>query len=35
MKELAMKWLINFNPVKTEVVLVSNIFHDLFPTFEL
>ena len=28
MKELALKWLINFNPAKTEVILVSYIFHD-------
>ena len=28
MKEWALKWLINFNPAKTEVILVSNSFHD-------
>ena len=28
MKECTQKWLINYNPAKTEVVLVSNIFHD-------
>ena len=28
MKEWALKLLINFNPAKTELVLVSNIFHD-------
>ena len=28
MKEWALKWLINFNPAKTEVILVSYIFHD-------
>ena len=28
LKEWALKWLINFNPAKTEVILVSNIFHD-------
>ena len=28
MKELTLKWLINFNPAKPEVILVSNIFHD-------
>ena len=28
LKEWALKWLINFNPAKTEVMLVSNIFHD-------
>ena len=28
MKEWSLKWLINFNPAKTEVILVSNIFHD-------
>ena len=27
MKEWALKWLINFNPPKTEVVLVPNIFY--------
>ena len=26
--EWTLKWLINFNPAKTEVILVSNIFHD-------
>ena len=26
LKERATKWLISFNPAKTEVVLVSNIF---------
>ena len=28
MKEWALKWLVNFNPAKIEVILVSNIFHD-------
>ena len=28
MKELALKWLINFKSSKTEDVVVSNIFHD-------
>ena len=28
LKEWATKWLISFSPAKTEVVLVSNIFHD-------
>ena len=28
MKEWTLKWLINFNPAKTEVVLISNTFHD-------
>ena len=28
MKGWALKWLINFNPAKKEVVNVSNIFHD-------
>ena len=27
-KEWALKWLINFIPAKTEVILVSNIFQD-------
>ena len=30
MKEWALKWLINFNPPKTEVVLVPNIFHNYY-----
>lgn len=28
LKEWATKWLVSFNPVKTEVMLISNIFHD-------
>ena len=28
LKEWANKWLIMFNPMKTEVMLISNIFHD-------
>ena len=28
MKGWALKWLLNFNPAKTDVVLVSDIFHD-------
>lgn len=28
LKEWANKWLINFNPVKTEYMLISNIFHE-------
>ena len=28
LKEWALKWLINFNPTKTEVVLFSYTFHD-------
>ena len=28
LKEWANKWLIMFNPLKTEVMLISNIFHD-------
>ena len=27
-KELANKWLITFSPLETEVMLISNIFHD-------
>ena len=28
LEEWALKWLINFNPAKTEAILVSNIYHD-------
>ena len=36
MKEWTIKWLISFNPVKTEVLLISNIFrdYDLHPFYD-